>query len=39
MANGISLVEDKTEGKMPQEQVGTEDSCSRVLAEHHQGLF
>lgn len=39
MANGISLVEDKTEGKMPQEQAGTEDSCSRVLAEHHQGLF
>ncbi len=33
----ISLAEDKTEGKMPQEQAGTEDSCSRGLAEHHQG--
>ena len=22
---------------MPQEQAGTEDSCSRGLAEHHQG--
>ena len=32
----ISLAEDKTEGKMPQEQAGTEDSCSRGLAEHHQ---
>ena len=32
----ISL-EDKTEGKMHQEQAGTEDSCSRDLAEHHQG--
>ncbi len=28
---------DKTEGKMPQEQAGTEDGCSRGLAEHHQG--
>ncbi len=26
---------DKTEGKMPQEQAGTEDGCSRGLAEHH----
>ncbi len=25
------------EGKMPQEQAGTEDGCSRGLAEHHQG--
>ncbi len=33
----ISLAEDKTEGKMPQEQAGTEDGCSRGLAEHHQG--
>ena len=33
----ISLAEDKTEGKMPKEQAGTEDSCSRGLAEHHQG--
>lgn len=31
----VSLAEDKTEGKMPQEQ--TEDNCSRGLAEHHQG--
>ena len=28
----ISLAEDKSEGKMPQEQAGTEDSCSRGLA-------
>ncbi len=27
----------QTEGKMPQEQAGTEDGCSRGLAEHHQG--
>ncbi len=27
----ISLAEDKTEGKMPQEQAGTEDGCSRGL--------
>ena len=33
----ISLAGDKTEGKMPQEQAGTEYSCSRGLAEHHQG--
>ncbi len=33
----ISLAEDKTEGKMPQEQAGTEDGCSRGLAENHQG--
>ncbi len=33
----ISLAEDKTEGKMPQEQAGTEDGSSRGLAEHHQG--
>ncbi len=33
----ISLAKDKTEGKMPQEQAGTEDGCSRGLAEHHQG--
>ncbi len=33
----ISLAEDKTEGKMAQEQAGTEDGCSRGLAEHHQG--
>ncbi len=33
----ISLAEDKTEGKMPQEQAGTETGCSRGLAEHHQG--
>ncbi len=33
----ISLAEDKTEGKMPQEQAGTEDGCSRGLAEHYQG--
>ncbi len=33
----ISLAEDKTEGKMPQEQAGTEDGCSRGLAEHHHG--
>ena len=33
----ISLAEDKTKGKMPQEQAGTKDSCSRGLAEHHQG--
>ncbi len=25
----ISLAEDKTEGKMPQEQAGTEEGCSR----------
>ncbi len=31
----ISLAEDKTEGKMPQEQAGTEDGCSRGLAEHY----
>ncbi len=33
----ISLAEDKTEGKMPQEQAGNEDGCSRGLAEHHHG--
>ncbi len=33
----ISLAEDKTEGKMPQEQAGTEDDCIRGLAEHYQG--
>ncbi len=33
----ISLAKDKTEGKMPQEQAGTEDGCGRGLAEHHQG--
>ena len=25
----ISLAEDKTEGKLPNEQAGTEDSCSK----------
>ncbi len=35
--HAFSLAEDKTEGKMPQEQAGTEDGCSRGLAEHHQG--
>ncbi len=33
----ISLAKDKIEGKMPQEQAGTKDGCSRGLAEHHQG--
>ncbi len=35
--HALSLAEDKAEGKMPQEQAGTEDGCSRGLAEHHQG--
>ena len=35
--HAFHLSEDNTEGKMPQEQAGTEDSCSRSLAEHHQG--
>ena len=34
----ISLAEDKTEGKMPQEQAGTEYSCSRGLAELQKDL-
>jgi len=33
----ISLAEEQTEGKMPQEASGSEDSGSRGLTEHHQG--
>lgn len=33
----ISLAEDQIEGKLPQEQAGPEDICSRGLAEHHHG--
>ncbi len=34
----ISLAEDKTEGKKPQEQAGTEDGCSRGLARASPGM-
>lgn len=33
----ISLGEAKTKGKIPQEQAGSEESCSKGLAEHLQG--
>ena len=34
--SSISFTEDETEGKLPKEQAGTEDSHSRGLAERHQ---
>ena len=35
--SSISLVKDQTEEKLPKEQAGSADSCSRGLAELHQG--
>lgn len=36
--HAFHLLKTKLKGKMPQEQAGTEDSCSRGLAEHHQSI-
>ncbi len=35
--HAFHLLKTKLKGKCPQEQAGTEDGCSRGLAEHHQG--